>query len=42
LSKRTKIDATVAAMLGVAVLLGLEAISWTGVLEEKGAWDTMI
>lgn len=38
----TKLDATVVAMLGVAVMLSLEAISWTDVLEEKGAWDTMI
>lgn len=38
----TKLDATVVAMLGVAVMLGMEAITWTDALEEKGAWDTMI
>lgn len=32
----TKIDATVVAMLGVDVMLGMEAIIWTDALEESG------
>lgn len=41
-SQWTNIDATVVAMLGVGVMLVLAAISWQDVLEEKGAWDTML
>ncbi|MDR3562534.1 MAG: anion permease [Negativicutes bacterium] len=38
----TKLDATVVAMLGVGLMLLTQVIEWKDVLEEKGAWDTMI
>lgn len=38
----TKIDATVTAISCVSVMLILGAITWQDVLEEKGAWDTLI
>ncbi len=38
----TKLDATLVAMTGVAVMLAFQALNWNDVLEEKGAWDTMI
>jgi DASS family divalent anion:Na+ symporter len=41
-SQFTKIDATVVAMLGVVVMLFSKVLEWKDVLEEKGAWDTMI
>lgn len=41
-SQWTKLDATLVAMLGVGVMLGMEAITWNDALEEKGAWDTMV
>ncbi|HWR29016.1 MAG TPA: anion permease [Negativicutes bacterium] len=41
-SQWTKLDATIVAMAGVAIMLGLRALEWNDVLEEKGAWDTMI
>jgi divalent anion:Na+ symporter, DASS family len=41
-SQYTKIDATVVAMLGVSVMMLTNVIVWKDVLEEKGAWDTMI
>lgn len=38
----TKIDATVAAIVCVGVMLVGKAIEWQDALEEKGAWDTLI
>ncbi|SDF00150.1 anion permease [Sporolituus thermophilus] len=38
----TKLDATNVAMIGVAIMLWAGALEWKDVLEEKGAWDTMI
>ena len=37
-----KIDATVVALLGVAVMLITGVIHWDEVLKEKGAWDALI
>lgn len=36
------IKATVAAMIGLAILLMTKMIQWKDVLEESGAWDTFI
>lgn len=41
-SQLTGIDATVVAMLGVSVMVITKALDWKDVLEEKGAWDTLI
>jgi len=41
-SQFTKIDATIVAMLGVAVMLMFKAIDWKDILAEKGAWDTLV
>ncbi len=41
-SQYTKIDATVVAMLGVSVMMLTAVIDWKDILEEKGAWDTMV
>jgi DASS family divalent anion:Na+ symporter len=41
-SQYTKIDATLVALGGAASLLVTSAITWQDVLDEKGAWDTMI
>jgi DASS family divalent anion:Na+ symporter len=38
----TKIDATMVAMVCVGIMLVGQAIEWKDVLEEKGAWDTLI
>lgn len=38
----TKMDATVVALLGVALMLAAKVLEWKDVIEEKGAWDTMI
>lgn len=38
----TKLDATLVAMLGVAIMLWLGAITWKDVLGETSAWDTMV
>lgn len=38
----TKIDATVTAIVCVGIMLILGAMQWKDILEEKGAWDTMI
>jgi DASS family divalent anion:Na+ symporter len=38
----TKIDATIAAIVCVGIMLLGKAIEWQDVLEEKGAWDTLI
>jgi DASS family divalent anion:Na+ symporter len=41
-SQFTKIDATVVAMLGVAIMMLTKVLEWKDILEEKVAWDTMI
>ena len=41
-SQYTKLDATVVAMMAVVVMLATEVLEWKDVLEEKGAWDTLI
>lgn len=38
----TKIDATIAAIVCVGAILIGGALTWKDVLEEKGAWDTLI
>lgn len=38
----TKIDATVTAIFCVSIMLIFGAIDWKDVLDEKGAWDTLI
>lgn len=38
----TKLDATFSAMLCVGIMLVGQALTWQDVLEEKGAWDTLI
>lgn len=41
-SQFTGFDATLIALAGATILLVTQAMSWTDVLEEKGAWDTMV
>lgn len=41
-SQLTKIDATVVAMLAVSVMVITKVLDWKDVLEEKGAWDTLV
>ena len=41
-SSFTKIDATVAAIVCVGVMLLGQALEWKDVLDEKGAWDTLV
>jgi DASS family divalent anion:Na+ symporter len=41
-SQYTKLDATVVAMLAVSVMMITQVLEWKDVLEEKGAWDTLI
>ena len=38
----TGVDATVVAMLGVSSMLVSQVLEWRDIVEEKGAWDTMI
>lgn len=38
----TKFDATFVAMLGVSIMLVAKVLDWKDVLEEKGAWDTLV
>ena len=38
----TKINATVVAMLAVSVMMLCKVLDWKDVLDEKGAWDTLI
>ena len=38
----TRIDATIAAIVCVGIMLVGKAIEWQDVLEEKSAWDTLI
>lgn len=37
-----KMNVTTAAILGIAFLLLTKVLSWTDILNEKGAWDTLI
>ena len=41
-SQYTKIDATVVAMIAVSIMMISKVLEWKDVLEEKGAWDTLI
>lgn len=41
-SQYTKLDATVVALLAVVVMLATQVLEWKDVLDEKGAWDTLI
>ncbi len=41
-SQYTNMNATVVAMLAVSVMLGTRVLEWKDVLEEKGAWDTLV
>ncbi|MDU4959295.1 MAG: anion permease [Sporomusaceae bacterium] len=41
-SQYTKLDATVVAMLAVSIMMISQVLNWNDVLEEKGAWDTLI
>ncbi len=41
-SQYTKLDATIVALFGVAVMLITEVLTWDDVLGEKGAWDGMM
>lgn len=41
-SQYTKLDATVVAMLAVSVMMVTQVLEWKDVLDEKGAWDTLI
>ena len=41
-SQYTNLDATVVAMLAVSVMMITQVLEWKDVLEEKGAWDTLI
>jgi DASS family divalent anion:Na+ symporter len=40
--KQLHVHATVAALLGLAVLVVSRVLTWEDVLKEKGAWDTFI
>lgn len=41
-SSYTKLDATISAIVCVGIMLIGKAIEWQDVLEEKGAWDTLV
>lgn len=41
-SKTLGIDPTVTALVGVLILVFSGVLTWTDILSEKGAWDTMI
>ncbi len=41
-SQYTKLDATVVAMVAVSIMMLTRVLTWPDVLEEKGAWDTLI
>ena len=36
------VNATIVALIGVLVLVGLNILSWPELMQEKGAWDTLI
>ncbi len=41
-SQYTDLDATVVAMLAVSIMMITKVLDWQDVLDEKGAWDTLI
>jgi DASS family divalent anion:Na+ symporter len=41
-SQYTQLDATIVALLAVVVMLAAQVLEWKDVLEEKGAWDTLV
>lgn len=41
-SQYTKLDATVVALMAVCVMLASAVLNWQDVLDEKGAWDTLV
>lgn len=41
-SQYTKLDATIVAMLAVSVMMITKVLEWKDVIEEKGAWDTLV
>lgn len=41
-SQFTRLDATTVALLAVSVMLISKVLTWNDVIEEKGAWDTLI
>lgn len=41
-SQFTQLDATVIAMLGVAIMVLTKVLDWTDILQETGAWDTLV
>lgn len=41
-SQYTNVNATVAALLGVTVMLIFQVLDWNDVIGEKGAWDSMM
>jgi DASS family divalent anion:Na+ symporter len=41
-SQYTNLDATVVAMLAVSIMMITKVLDWQDVLDEKGAWDTLI
>lgn len=38
----TKIDVLVVALLGVCIMIATKVLDWKDILDEKGAWDTMM
>lgn len=42
LGKKVGLDATATAMIGVVILLVTGVLEWSDVVNEKGAWDTMV
>jgi DASS family divalent anion:Na+ symporter len=41
-SQFTKLDATLVALMAVSVMILTNVLTWNDVIEEKGAWDTMV
>ncbi|MBP2636998.1 MAG: anion transporter family protein [Firmicutes bacterium] len=41
-SQYTKFDATFVAILAVSIMLATKVLEWKDVLDEKGAWDTLV
>ena len=41
-SQYTHVNATIAALLGVTVMLVFQVLDWNDVIGEKGAWDSMM
>lgn len=36
------VDATIVALMGVSVMLATDVLEWKDIMDEKGAWDSMI